>query len=324
MLLRIFKTSQPLSWILIITIITIFRAILFLATDTELHSTENETFTSYFTLQFANSIPWLSHLVSTLIILFSGLFFNKIVQNLNILEGIHYLLLLFFGIFISFNPENLLFTPFILSAPFSLFSLNLILSQPKGNVSLANIFNASFFIGFSTIIYFPSVALFPILIISLFYLNQAKWRYFSVSIIGLLTPWLFNDAIIYSFAINQNLLFSDWMNNFSSFQIANFFPIYTTILFIALMTFQSYFYVRALSKSIIKIRKTLFLILVYLVLGVVLTGFIQNQSASLFNLVLFPTSLLFTVTHLEIKKWWLSDLLFLILLANFSLSYLNL
>ena len=324
MLLQIFKTSQPLSWILIITIISISRAILFITTNIELHPIENETFTSYFTLQFANSIPWLSHLASTLIILFSGLFFNKIAQNINILEGIHYLLFLFFGIFISFNPENLLLTPFIISVPFSLFSLNLILSQPKGNVSLGSIFNASFLIGFGSIIYFPSIILFPILIISLFYLNQAKWRYFMVSIIGFLTPWLFNDVILYSFALNQELLFPYWAKNFTTFQIANYFPIYTSILLLALILFQSFFYMRVVSKSIIKIKKTLFLVLVYLIMGIVITGFVQTNSMVFLNLILFPVSLLFTVIHLEIKKWWLSDLLFLILLVNFSLSFLNL
>jgi len=324
MLLRIFKTSQPLSLILIIAIIIILRVVLFFITDYYIQPIEIESSIRFFTSQFAINIPWLSHLVSTLIILFSGLFFNKMAQNIKILKGIHYLLLLFFGIFISFNPENLFLTPFIISIPFSLFSLNLILTQPKGIVSLSSIFNASFFIGFGAIIYFPSIALFSILIISLFYLNQPKWRYFFVSLIGLLTPWLFNDAILYSFSINQELIFSYWVQNFTTFQITNYFPKYPSILLLGLVVFQSIFYIRAASKSIIKIRKTLFLVLVYLIVGIVVTGFIHTNSLNLHNLILFPISLLFAVTHLEIKKWWLSDLLFIILLANFTLSFLNL
>ncbi len=324
MLLQIFKTSQPLSWILIITIIIILRAVLFFTVNIQLHPIENETITSGFTLQFANSIPWLSHLVSTLIILFSGLFFNKIAQNINILKGIHYLLFLFFGIFISFNPENLLLTPFVISVPFSLFSLNLILSQPKGSVSLASLFNASFFIGLGTLIYFPSIALFPILMISLFYLNQPKWRYFLVASIGFLTPWLFNDAILFSFSVDQALIFSSWSTNFTAFQVSNYFPFYASLLLFGLILFQSYFYIRVTSNSIIKIRKTLFLILVYLIVGTVFNGFIYTHSMNLLNLILFPVAILFTVIHLEIKKWWLRDLLFLILLVNFSLSYLYL
>jgi len=323
MLLRIFKTSQPISWILIILIISALRTLLFTLFYNESYIIDNTSLTSSFTQQFSISLPWVSHYVSLLIILFSGFFFNKITQNINLFKGIHSLIVLFFGLLLSFNPENLVLTPFLISIPFSLYSLNLLLTQSKGNVSLQDVFNASFSIGISTLIYFPAIVLIPISLTSLAYLNQAQWRSFLITFIGFLTPFLFSDTIIYSLILNQPLFYNTWTSNISTLNLTNYGSFYASTTLLGLLLIQLLVYLKAASKSIIKIRKSLYLMFYYLIIGVLMAGFLTTNHPNLINLIVFPGAIVLTEFQVEAKKWWLKDLLFLGLLAAFGLSYLG-
>ena len=136
MLLRIFKTSQPLSWILITLLLILVRLGLYIVFYNSSFEIQTTGIASLFTHFLTGFSPLLSHFTATLIVILSGFFLNSIGQNINIFKGIHYLLFLIFGLFSSFYPENLVLTPFVISLPITLFSLNIILTQSKTAVHL--------------------------------------------------------------------------------------------------------------------------------------------------------------------------------------------
>lgn len=323
MLLRIFKTSQPLSWILIVMIISVLRLVLFFLFHTEVHLIDNDFFSHQLLNKLNTNFPWSSHFISTVFVLFSGLFFNRIAQNLNILNGIHYLLFLFFGILISFQIENLSLSPLILATPLMLICFNLILIQFQGTLPLGHVFNASFFIGLASLIYFPSTLLLIILVWSLVYLNQTTWRHFILALLGYSVPILFFDTLIFSFSLPLEYISSLWALQYHSFDINNFTPLYATSAIISLIVLQSSLYFRSISKSIIKIRKALSLSYWYLILGLLFNGFLVILYPNLIGIIILPTTILFTVFHLEIKKWWASDLFFILFIGTMVLTYLE-
>lgn len=322
MLLRIFRTSQPLSWILIILLITVLRIVLFSFFHESAHSFDNKLISSNILNQFVENLPWLSHIISTIYILFSGLFFNRIAQDLNLLSGIHYLLFFMFGIFVSFYPENLILSPFVIAIPLLLLSFHLIMTQFKGTLPMGIVYNASFFIGLASIIYFPSSILLIILIWSLIYLNQTSWRHFIIALIGFSTPVLFFDTVTFSFSLPFEYISNYWSNQFQLISLTNYLPAYSTYTILGLIILQSFIYFKTVSKSIIKIRKALHLSFWYLILGILMNGFMVQPFPNMTNVVLIPLSILFTIFHLEVKRWWVSDLFFIALIGGLISSYL--
>ena len=322
MLLRIFKTSQPLSWIFIILLLVVLRSVLFFTLFNETHLPENLSFIGKFCTWTASIGPLFSHILTLLIIIPSGFFFNKIAQDANLFKGIHYLLFLFFGVFMSFSPANLVLSPFILSIPLLLMSLAMILSQTKSKPSLATLFNASFLIGIAAAFYSPNILLFCILFISLFYLSKVTWRSVFVAFIGVTTPWLFQDVI--AFSLNAHQLFT--IQAFSYYlpfaDLYHLAPIKTSLAVVFLLFSQLPVYYISSSKSIIKIRKALFLILYYIILGLIFSVFVQANFGQWLNIIVLPISVVFTLFQLEVKKWWLGDFTFLLLITCLVMNYL--
>ena len=324
MLLRIFKTSQPLSWILITFIILIVRIALFgvlynfldynFSIENNLFGLENLTIWS----------PWLSHILATLIILLSGFFLNAIGQNINLFKGIHYLLFLFFGLLSSFNPENLILSPFIITIPLVLFATKIILTPSKEKVSLGSVFNAAFIVGVTSLFYFPSAIYLIMIWLSLTYLNQINWRQFIVSIIGAYLPWLFHDVIIFSFNLEIQTLGQIVNSVLQGFTFTNYSPYKATSLILILIIFQLVNYLKIANSSIIKIRKTYLILFMFLIIGTTITGFLNVINPQLMNLIIIPSSVVFTAFHLDVKKWWVSDLFFITLICSLVLSYMNL
>ncbi|MGB0805940.1 MAG: DUF6427 family protein [Salibacteraceae bacterium] len=320
MLLRIFKTSQPLSWIFILLLLIISRSLLFFLYYSENYIPENILLSYQFTQYLSQNIPVLSHILSLFIIIPTGFLFNKIAQDVNLFKGIHYLLFFFFSIFTSFNPQNLVLSPILLSLPLLLFSLGMILTQSKGQISLPHVFNASFLIGLATIMYPPNIIVFAILIISIFYINTPTWRSILTSVIGVVSPIFFHDSLLYVFnweGLNFSQSFQEFFTSFSIRSMGTTYELATLFLLI-LLQIPTYFI--ATSKSIIKIRKALFLMLYYLLIGIILSGF----SDRVIHLVIIPVSILFTSFQLEIRKWWLGDLIFLGLVAALCMNYMQL
>jgi len=321
MMLRIFKTSQPLAWILIVLILVVLRMLLFVFVYSPAEIVSSGGLFENWILQFNAFLPWVSHIISTLIVLFTGFYYNKIAQSLGFLQSINFLLLLFTGLFMSFYPQDLVLSPMVISAPILLYSYYLILEQPKGSVRYADVFNSAFFIGFAALVFLPSWIMLLILLIALGYLNQTTWRPFVISIIGFLTPWLFFDVLVFTFSSEPFLKINEWAEHFEQFQIRNFEPIYFSMAFLGVLIIHSVIYFKASSRTIIKIQKTLTLNFFYLLLAVVFTGFFTDAENYLVSMMVLPISVIFTVVHLEIKKWWVSDLAFLALLGLMYVNY---
>ncbi len=322
MLLRIFKTSQPLSWILILSLLIIGRAVLFSLFFDLSYLPENVSISGDITHYLALNQPWISHILGTLILIPSGFIFNKIAQDIPFFKGIHYLLFFFFALFSVYSPANLVLTPFLLSIPILLLALAMTLSQSKGKISLATIFNASFLIGIGTLLYFPNIILFGMLLISLFYLSKITWRSFFVVFIGLFTSFLFHDALAFSFHHPSYYLSQSIHLYLTPFTTEYFTPLISSVAFITLSFIQLPLFYSTSAKSIIKIRKSLFLILFTFILGLVFALFIQSSSGQWVNIIFLPISIVFSLFHMEVKKWWLGDLAFLGLLTCIVMNYL--
>jgi hypothetical protein len=321
MLLKIFKTSQPLSWILIVFLIVVVRLVLFLSQAIPDNSYSSPTVISYKLEQFNRAAPWLSHLFSTILVVFSGFFLNKISQSNNIVKGIHYLLVLTLGIFLSFSPQNLLCTPVIVVTPLLLYSYGVLLGQAKGPLTQTEIFNSLFFIGLSQLIFPPAFTLALAALVGTFYLNKPEWRQVAVLLIGFFTPILFYDVLIFTFG-NSEMIFSVLQKTDVNVSAPR--QIKWSTLGVFLLTLLHLFtYIKTSSRSIMKIRKTLIFTLFFLLFSV---GFSFLTANGFQNSVInsaIPLYIVFTLFYLETSRNWLSDLAFLGLISMFTLSHLG-
>lgn len=315
MLLRIFKTSQPISWILIVFILLISRAVLFFVFNDKLslylESNSSKDLLSSFNANYALT----SHFISSLWLIGLGFYFNRAGQQINFLKGINYLMFLFLGLFLSLDLSNLVLSTGLLSLPFLIFAYESILTAGQTKTALSRSFNNGFAIGIASLIYPPSITFLVLQLFSINYLHQSTWRNYLVAIIGFSTTILFTDVIIYVFFENHLLVFENWMVQFGEFGIhrENFSVAF--IILLALLIWLSIVFLKTAASSIIRIRKALILNFILLVI----TGcsvVLYSQQTDL-TIMAIPLAVLWSVFYLETKRWWVEDLAFLFLLSLF-------
>jgi len=199
------------------------------------------------------------------------------------------------------------------------------ISEAKENIPL--IFNSTFIIGITALVYFPA-ALFLILIwVGLLVFNQVNLRNIVVSVIGIALPFLF--AFTWYFWFDQtseaySLLLSSFqfhLPNALSFSISDWGISLYLFLFLLMAVVKTN---NNLMEKNISIRQILIVTLNYALISIIVVLFFSTNSADSLLLAI-PASLIFAATLSEIKKTkWPERLLKLTLLLILINQYAQL
>jgi len=245
---------------------------------------------------------------------------NDLSPKNSILPSFLYVLLMSsFAGFQSIHP--LLFANFFLIA-----ALQIILTTYSKPDGYEQVFNATFFVALGSMFYFPVV--FFIFFIWLVFLvfSLLKWREWIISLLGFITPYLFLFSYYFLSNTFENkitsylVFFKKVDFHIPHLSISNF--IFLGVL--ALFFIFSFFSLSSrLSEKSIFYRKKVIVLIMFFIIAFLSLFFAKDFFVFHLCLLFIPFSFLFSKYILQVKKFIISEILYLIILGTWIYIFLG-
>ena len=198
---------------------------------------------------------------------------------------------LFFALLIYSLPGLLKISPVLISFFFMILALNRLFAVQESKVAYSQLFDASFLVGIATIVYPPAIGFYLLVFISMFLYGMVSWRYWILSLLGFLGPFLFLAFILFWFdrpIAFPNLFLSDIVfplrGEKNSLIKSTTIPLISALALLLIVSAQKV--LRTFSKLNIDSRKG-FSILFYMALITIVSS-ILSSSAGLFLFMAIP------------------------------------
>jgi len=216
------------------------------------------------------------------------------------------------------------FHPVILAATFLLFSFNKFFSIYRQDNSSSTIFDGSFILSLSFLVYSPFLLFILIPFISLLIMKPFKINEWIAAFLGILAPFLIASMLLFILN-NDSFIYVDQFRNLFALNhrfvfLKGLLPDHIVI-FIAMVLSLFYFYNR-INQLKIKAQKSLQIMLWVIAFGII--GMFMMNEDNLFFYVFFIVPISFFIGHHigAMRKNWLRELLTLLLLFAFVCSNL--
>jgi hypothetical protein len=316
LLSNILKNNLPVS---------VLSAILFLTISFFLKIPFNETTPQsangilLFFLQNANGIRIINLSLSFVFCLATCLLLHYSISRTETLSKVNYFPLFISSLLIS---ESLLFFdlhPGIISNFLILLGIHRILASYRLEAAKGPLFDGGFCISLAILVYFPSVAMLPLVFIAIGILRPFVWREWISALIGVLTPPSFLIALLFITG-NEHLINRFEINSLFSFNpIIKDFKIVQFILLSVLLTIFFMVIMSRIGKGSqgrkIRQQKNIQILFFWTFLGLV-TFFIDSPfNTSVPVILVAPFSILIGEWLGNFKKEYQSDLIILCLIT---------
>jgi hypothetical protein len=320
MIVRSFRSSEPLNIIFLLCIVFLLRLIWLLQDIPAPFIQYSEPFSRF----LLNDVAFLQNrtfntVLAGLVIFTQGLWLNRLVFRYNILlrnsylPGLMYVILM--SLFSSFLPLN---AP-LLANYFLLMILDKLFGIHKSSRSIPLLFDTGMLVSLATLFYFPAILWLLMIWLTLMFFKPFVWREYLVGIIGFLIPYLF-VALFYFWKDNLSGFLDMWAplrNRLSldlfRLNLNDFIPLLpaTLILLLAVNKFRSTFY-----KNIIQVRKYHQLLILLTLISTVAYYIRPLFGINHFILLGVPMAIFLSYYFLIAKKAWLSESLLLLLILS--------
>lgn len=260
------------------------------------------------------SLPIIYPIIAFCLLFSQAIYFNKLVNDLRIMQRPHYLTgmtyLLITSLFMEWN---------VLSSPLIINSLLIwvwskmsgLHSNPKPKSTL---FNIGIAIGVSTFFYFPSLAFSALIIFGLALTRPFKLAEWLSALLGIITPYYFLLAIVF--------LTDKWKGyKFPGFAVTA--PVfnqsywaYAAIAIVLLSAFIGIFYIQQnFRRQLIQARKSWNLTFLYLLVAVFVPFINATHTFEYWILCAVPLTAFIAATFLYPAKKWFPALLHWLMIA---------
>ncbi|NEU10315.1 beta-carotene 15,15'-monooxygenase [Flavihumibacter sp. R14] len=323
-MIKQFRSLNPINILLLIGIALLLRAGVLLQLPEKLNFDFIEPFARFLIaipLETAFT-PYANILIGLAITLLQAFIFNKIVNGYNLLGKPTFLPALLFV------TASSLFTPFILLSPtlicnfILLWMIEKFLSIYRRDDARAVMFDLGMMVALGTLIYFPFIAMMPLLWISLLIFRPFYWREWLAGIIGFITVFFFL-AVYYYWHNSLGLFYKIWLPLAAPFPVNfrinwyDYLVLIPVVMILALGIFQlrSNFF-----RSFVQTRKSYQLLFFMLVLGLI--SFYLKSDFRLYHFLLCapPAAVMMAYYFVQAgKKRWVYECLYLLLL--FTIIY---
>ncbi len=265
------------------------------------------------------NIPWLGNFIALILIIGEALLLNYIVNENEVLTKQSFLPALFYIIFMSNNNYVLVLYPLIFANLFLLFAINKLLNSYRKDNAFSQAFDAGLLISIATLFYFPYAVLFPLLGVGLIIMRPFNWREWLISFIGVLVPYIFvitfyfwNDLLDYFF---YNKVLYSFLSPPSQFDFPKsfYFMIIVSTL-ILLVSFGKLFSGQTGGSQ--KSKKSIVLLIWIFVFAGISALIAREIPAKYFSALAIPAAVFSANYFLNIKKQWLGEVLFLLLIGS--------
>lgn len=192
MLIKTFRESYPAQYLFLILITLAIWAGAFIhpltgTVETNRFLTPGGSLLNLITF----GIPVLNTLLGFIITFFTALLFNYVLVRNNLVDKNTLLPALILIVFYGHSTAYLSIHPVIVAGLFMILALNNILSVYTEEQAYEKVFNTGIFISLASFFYLPAIYLIVFVWFTFIIYSLYQWREWLISIIGLITPYLF-------------------------------------------------------------------------------------------------------------------------------------
>ncbi len=253
--------------------------------------------------------------IITFILLFSqAIYFNKLVNNLRIMQRPHYLTGMSYLLITSlFSEWNVLSSPLIINS-----LLIWVWSKMSGLYSDQNpktaLFNIGIAIGISTFFYFPSIAFTALIIFGLAITRPFKLAEWLMALLGILTPYYFLIAFVFLTDKWKGYKFPGFAVTAPVFEQSSW--AYAAIFIVLISSVIGIFYIQQnFRRQLIQARKAWNLTFLYLLVAVFVPFVNATHSFEYWILCAVPVSAFVAAVFLYPAKNWFPAVLHWLMVA---------
>lgn len=317
MLINIFKSNQK-----VVSLFLLFLSILLWIPSfwVDQSSTLSEEIPFYIN----NKV--VAFIISSLLIGIQAVYLNYIVNEFKLLSSqTHLPGLLFIALNIG-AMHTLVFTPLLIINSLILIALHqLFLIYTQSN-TFALSFNIGFIIAIATLIYPPIFILLTLTWLTLSYTKPTNWRELIIALLGFSVPLIFYAAYYFLTEQKPHHHLLEW-SSYRIFKLSELPSSYLKksffiILFLISLTSGIKFF-KGLSAHVVKVKKHLIIVLLLLLL-IPFTFFLNNRDyLASYVLSTIPLTIIIANFFNEIKRKWLAELIFALLLTSIAVGYFS-
>ncbi|HRG59792.1 MAG TPA: hypothetical protein PK323_12605 [Bacteroidia bacterium] len=267
----------------------------------------------------ANNLPFIHNYLAFLMIVVESILLNYILNKFEIMAKKTAMPAIFYCLLMSCCKPLTHFYPLLFSNFFILLALFKIGLSYRVEEAFSSIFDASFFIAISSLFYFPSIIIYPLIWVTLIVIRPFVWREWIISMIGLILPYVF--VIVYYFWTDKvNFLLYDkifFPSSDSLLTLSNQRPTFVAVasMLLLLMAFSILTLLKGWPVNTILSRN--FLVVLFWLLGLSLLSY---SMAPVFNITYLsiaaiPLSVFIANYFLMTKFKWISEIIFLLFLS---------
>jgi len=252
------------------------------------------------------------------LVLFEAFYINLVIDKNNLLPRKSFLPACVFVLLVSSFKDSQQLNPILCALLFVLFSFSKIAKTYRQDSASSQVFDASILISIATLFFFPVIIIYPMIWVALIVIRPFVWREWAISIIGFLTPYLFVLMSYYwnnkvNFFVYDKLIFP------ANFNINELLmnEIYFKITFTAFILFALWGIAKSISKVPVNtiFARNMAVIFVWVLLLSIATFFLSPQASIIYLLCTFiPLTFYFSSIFIDIKRKWLGEVLFSILI----------
>ena len=322
MIIRFFKSNQPAS----IIVIPLICIVMWLPSFIKPHPIDFSAAMPLFDqlTRWLIDFPRIAALFGILLVISEAFLLNYIVNENEVLNKQTYLPALMYIVLLSCSPVLLRLHPLLFSNLFLMLSINKLFGTYRQNTAFSQVFDSAFFVGLATLFYLPALVFFPVIWLSLLALRPFIWREWIIALIGLITPFFF--ILAYYYLIDKLDLFGYRLAATGTFDL--FLPYKITgggkflISVLGLLFILSVLKVIiGLEGSKIKTKRTLLVLMVFMFIAIIITKFSYQHSAVSFSAFFIPFSVFTANYFLTIKRPWIAEVFFILLIAAIITTY---
>lgn len=257
--------------------------------------------------------------LSILAIVLQALFLTFVINRHSVLKENTHLPALMYVVLMSCFPEQLSFNPLLLANFFIIIFLNSIFNFYRSDSASFHVFDAGLFIGIAGLFYWPALFLFPLTMAALVLLRPFNVKEWIVSLLGLVLPFIVFAIVLFWF---DKLSVNSIMSLLEPFYKMHFSAVYKNT-YIILFVILAVLGIASLIKffqdmsTFAKLRTRKFLMLFVWFFLFAAISYLVSVKRTMISLsfLAIPLSVMFSNYFLSLKKQWLAEGLFLLLLV---------
>ncbi|MBA3898732.1 MAG: hypothetical protein H0X62_00745 [Bacteroidetes bacterium] len=317
MLISFFKPNRPVTLLAILPVITLLLWIPgILKYPMPLAFEHSMPF--FDALAFlCSQVPYSAPILSLSLIYLQALLLNHIVNTNDILKPKSNLPALMYVLIMSSVVELQTLHPVVISNIFLIIAISRICTIYNQNRVYSQVFDAGMFVALGSFFYFPAIAFFLFIWLSLLIIRPFIWREYIIALLGMLVPYLFL-ASWYFWTGEWIEFFKDKITDIdpSTIVFPNLVALdYGLVAYLLLLLFASLLAVfRIMGKNVVRVQYLLRSLVALLVVGFAILLFDSSRNLHTIALVAIPSSIIFANYFLVLKRRLLAEVIFTLLL----------